>query len=286
MVTSSRPRVVVTGASGFLGASAARVLAMRHDVELVAVSRQAVPRAARVARYHDTPAGDILLHFAEDSDRARVSSLGPAYAAGVQDTLRALLAKGFGRILYASSAVLYGDEAARPHDPKDPVHVADSYTRVKRDAEVAVLESGRGVVMRLANVYGAGMAAQNVVGTILGQVPGNGPVRVKTLTPVRDFLWVEDAARGAVALADAPNLRGVFNLGTGFGTSIEALALTVLDAAGQADRPVLAEERVSRSSILIVDIGGTTRACGWVPQMPLRDGLAALMRTRSVPQPS
>ena len=48
--------------------------------------------------------------------------------------------------------------------------------------------------MRLANVYGPGMAANNVMSDILGQVPGDGPLVVRDIAPVRDYLWIEDAA--------------------------------------------------------------------------------------------
>ena len=72
--------------------------------------------------------------------------------------------------------------------------------------------------MRPANIYGPGMSKNNVLSTILQQIPGMGKLEVMDTNPVRDFIWVEDAAEGIVALALSifkdGNKCALFNLGT------------------------------------------------------------------------
>lgn len=277
-------KVVITGASGFLGGAVLRVLAAQQDVEPIPVTRKEIYGWCRVSDYSQSPAGDVLIHLAEDNDRARVAQSGQAYEEKVLATLTSLLEKGYRRVVYASSAVLYGDADIRAHFPNDPIRSDDAYTRVKRLSELAVLKLPAGIVVRLANIYGPGMSKNNVMSTILRQIPSEGSLEVMDKNPVRDFIWVEDAAEGIVALAlnhfKEGNKRGLYNLGTGVGTSIGALASMALEIAGQPDKPVKTGHSSDRQSSLILDFSDTTSACGWQPKTSLRQGLAHLLHIR------
>jgi len=274
-------KVVITGASGFLGGCVLRVLAAQQNVEVIKVTRKEISGWRRVSDYSQSPSGDVLIHLAENNDRVQVAKSGPAYEEKVLATLTALLAKGYRRVVYASSAVLYGDTDISAHFPKDPIRCDDVYMRVKRRSELAVLKLPVGVVARLVNIYGPGMSPNNVMSTILRQVPGTGSLEIMDTTPVRDFIWGEDAAEGIVALAinhfKAGSGNGVYNLGTGVGTSIGDLASMALELAGQPDRPLKAENTSGRQSSLIVDFSDTTSACGWMPNTSLRQGLSRLL---------
>ena len=274
----------MTGASGFLGGHVLRVLASRQNIETIAVTRRDISGWIRVSDYSKSPVGDVLIHLAEDSDRVQVAEAGRAYEEAVHATLIALLAKGYHRVVYASSAVLYGDSDTRAHFPSDPVQMNDTYSRIKRHLELAILESPAGVVGRLANVYGPGMSQNNVMSTFLRQIPGAGSVAVMDTSPVRDFLWIEDAAEGIVALAlnhfRKSDHGGVFNLGTGVGTSIGSLVSIALEIAGQSGRAVETKRSSGRQSSLVLDFSGTMSACGWRPKTSLRKGLAYLLHTR------
>lgn len=277
-------KIVVTGASGFIGRKVLQSLASCQHVEVVPVTRRDIPGWYKVSDYAQSPSGDVLIHLAEDCDRGRVGELGTAYEEDVLATLNSLLIKNYRRIVYASSATLYGDEEPAAHSVTDQLKITDTYSRVKRLSEIAVLNSPGGVVVRLANIYGDGMSRKNVMSAILGQIPGSGPLVVLDSTPERDFLNVEDAAEGIVTLALGALQQGgaakIFNLGTGVGTSIGALASMALEVANQTDRPVQSTYPSSKKSILILDYSDTTLACGWKPKTSLRQGLVNLMQQR------
>ena len=268
-------RVVVTGASGFIGNALVGLL-RRQGVDVLALSRRPMPGVVQLSDYSVAPAADVLIHLAQESDRRKVDESGEVGVLAAQATLQALLAKPFGRIVYASSAVLYGDATASPHSPSDSINAEDTYAGLKRQSEVRVLETGHGVVARLSNIYGPNMAPGNVVSKILGQIPGEGAVEVMDDAPVRDFLWIEDAAAGLATMAVGEKV-GIYNLGAGMGTSIGNLARLALDVAGQTDRAVKATRPSQRSSHLVLDIRETTSRWGWQPETTLREGLKRLL---------
>jgi UDP-glucose 4-epimerase len=285
MFSGDRPlKIVVTGASGFIGRRVLRLLRKHSQVDLIPVTRQQIPNWCCITDYAQSPLGDVLIHLAENSDRGQVADLGTPYEESISKSLSALLAKSYQRIVYASSAVLYGDADTRAHLTMDPVSLSDAYTRVKYQSEVAILNSPGGIVARLANVYGSGMSENNVMSAILHQIPGSGVLSVMDAEPVRDFISADDVAKGIVSLAlrdsKAGNTGGLYNLGTGIGTSIGVLARMALEIAGQSDRRVGTQTVTSKQSSLVLDYSQTTHDCGWEPKTTLHQGLKELLKNR------
>lgn len=270
-------RIVVTGASGFLGRALMRKLAL-DGVNVIGVSRHCLPGLVQVASYADAPGGDVLVHLAEASDRRWVEANSTSYEQTVRVTLDSLLRKGFSRIVYASSAVLYGDQSESLRSVEDSVHIVDTYTRLKYLAE-DLIRSREGIVARMVNLYGVGMSEGNVLSAILKQIPVPGPIRVLDLTPKRDFLWIEDAAE-AMAIMSQSTVSGTFNVGTGQGTSILELAQIVLNAAGQVGRPLESGPQEVRHSHLVVDIAQTVAEFDWRPTTTLQKGIEILINKR------
>jgi UDP-glucose 4-epimerase len=279
------PKVVITGASGFIGSHVLRLLSTKKNLQAVGVTRKNISDLYAVSEYSQSPFGDILIHLAEDNDRFSVANAHEGYEKSLIESIDALAKKGYRKIIYVSSSVLYGDKNLEPHRPCDPITVVDNYSNIKRRVESAVLSTSSGVVVRLANVYGPGMSEKNVVSTILRQIPGVGPIVIQDASPVRDFIWVKDVAQGIVALVLGvinANIEGrIFNLGTGLGTSIGSLAELSLRIAAENDRVVLSKNLLVRQSCLILDYSDTTSACGWKPSTTLKQGLSQLLQLKT-----
>jgi UDP-glucose 4-epimerase len=275
-------KLIVTGASGFLGGAVVSK-SVRRGWDTLGVSRRpwAPPPGATALRctdYHAIPAGDVLVHMAEDNDMSSVERFGDPYYHAALGLVEKLVEHTRGRLVYASSAAVYGSAETQPHQVDDPVTANSTYALTKLTCEQRVLAAG-GAVLRFSNLFGPGMGDHNVLGDILRQIPGTGALRVRDASPVRDFLWISDAAE-AVCDVIAANLHGVFNVGSGVGVSIGELATRCLRLAGEGTREVQATVRGGPSNCLVVAVDGTTWACGWQPTTPLDVGLARLLAER------
>lgn len=267
-------RVVVTGASGFLGSAVSKKLTIA-GLDVVGVSRKKNPGLFQVDKYSESPSGDVLIHLAENNNRARVNQLSTAYEQEACSTLDTLLKKGYGMVIYASSSVLYGDSVRTPHSELDPVDPIDTYTRAKMAAEQRVLSLG-GTVARLANIYGPDMARENVISHILGQLHNYGSITLQDATPIRDFLWIEDAAEAIMKMVSL-QAQGVFNIGTGIGTSIGELASMLLAQAKVTQREIVSLQSATKQSCIVMDITKAKKDLYWQPSVLLSEGLQRLV---------
>ena len=274
--------IVVTGASGFLGrAVVAEVL--RRGLPVLAVSRQRMTTESsvptlRLETYSDLtpPGGAVLVHLAEP--RALDEGSG-AKAAAMRETFRSLAEKAWDHIVYVSSASVYGDAVTTPRRADEPIKPQGAYAEGKAVCERVAIAAG-GTVARLANLYGPGMAPNNVVSDILNQLGRPGPLALRDAKSVRDYLWIADAATG-VADAAVARPKGPINLGTGIGTSVGALARRVLALAGQDGRAITETAPQPHQSTLVLDISQTFARLGWAPATPLARGLAALLGVKT-----
>lgn len=264
-------RVTITGASGFLGTALCATL-RQMGVYVIPVSRKQSPNYFTVSSFDESPISDVLVHLAEDSNRARVNQSSSSYEKGVLANLDRLASKGFQRIIYASSAVLYGDESFADHRVSDEVNVNDVYTRIKQQCESIVMESGNNVVVRLTNVYGAGMSSANVLSAILCQLPFRDSIKIWDGKPIRDFLWIADAADCIAKMVLGKNV-GRFNLGSGESVSVDELIRIVLDVSNQKGRKVEYTKPSERESCIRVDIQETMKVWQWRPSVLLCEGV-------------
>jgi nucleoside-diphosphate-sugar epimerase len=255
-----------------------RALAERIEVDVVPVARRPLRDGVNVRKYSEAPAGDVLVHLAQDPDRSRVNAAGATTENSAVDTVKGLLSKRYHRVVFASSAAVYGHASDQPHSPNDEIVANDAYARMKLRCEREVQDHG-GAAVRLANAYGPGMAATNVLGIILSQIPGEGPLRVQDVLPVRDFLWVDEAAEGFARLACGEfELPPVVHLGTGVGTSVGEAARIALRIAGEENREVIGTGSSPAKSTVILDFRETTRLCGWRPEVNVHQGLSRMLQ--------
>jgi UDP-glucose 4-epimerase len=268
--------VTITGAGGFLGYHLTSYL-KKAGFSVTPVSRRSLSGMIQVKNYTQTPGDQILLHLAEEPDRGKVNDLGESYLESSAHVVE-ILSKRFQRVIYMSSNVVYGDENDNLCAVDMPVFETDLYSKLKIRNERRVIDSG-GCVVRLANLFGVGMSTNNVLSDIIAQIPGEGPLRVRDDTPIRDFLSVSNTV-SALSQIVKRDIAGVVNVGSGIATSINTLAKLMLVNASQKNREIIATKPSSRSSKIVLDISETVKAIDWVPSPSLKDQLKKYLEAR------
>lgn len=270
-------RVVITGANGFVGAILSQRLSeLQYDV--VPVSRRAIEGGVQVQCYSETPSGDALIHLAEESHRGVANALGASYELSARNLVEQLSRQFSGKVIYASSAVIYGDQNHTANREQDRVVATDVYSRTKLENERTIIESG-GTVVRLSNLFGVGMSSENVISDILKQLPEDGPVSLRDVSPIRDFLSVTDVVLALVKMFETC-CSGIFNVGSGEKVSIGQLADMCLDIVGQPHRDVVSISANDKISINYLDVSKIKRELGWSPSSSLKSQLSNLIELR------
>src|SRR5262249_17745552 len=98
------------------------------------------------------------------------------------------------------------------------------------------------------------------------------------LTPVRDFTYVKDTARGFLAVAESDAAVGqVTNIGTGTGVTMQQLVDQCCEIVGRRPTIAVDESRIrpelSEVMRLVCDNRKAATIAGWQPKYSLRDGL-------------
>jgi len=300
------PRAVVTGAGGFLGSTLCEhLLAAGHDV--VGVDDYSTGSPDNVARFagggftmveHDVSTGipvdgpvDAVLHFASPaSPPAYLARPLETLAVGSEGTRHALeLARVHGaRFLLASTSEVYGDPLEHPQSESywgnvNPIGPRSVYDEAKRFAEALAMAYHRThdldvKIVRIFNTYGPRMAPGDgrVITNFLEQALVDRPLTVYgDGSQTRSFCWVDDEARGILALLASP-WNGPMNIGNPDEFTVLECAEIVREvtgtSAGIVFEPLPTDDPTRRRP----DITVARRELGWEPTVSLREGVTAL----------
>ncbi len=310
-------RVLLTGGAGYVGSHVlVALLAAGHEVlvfdSLATAPAEALDRAralagrdfgflrgdmrdgAALAAAVAAARPDAAIHCAglkSPSDSLRRPALyAEVNVEGTRRLMAALADSPCRRMVFSSSAAIYGPPEALPIREDHPLRPGTPYGASKRDAERLIAEAAAAdlrwsaALLRYFNPAGAhdsgrlgecpGAEAVNLMPNLLAVADGSRPALsvhgtdwgTPDGTGVRDYLHVMDLAEAHLAALDRTGrARGAeaFNLGTGRGVSVRELAAAMAAASGRPVPLAAAPRRPGDVASAYADPARAAGALGW-----------------------
>ena len=291
-------RALVTGGAGFIGSTLVDALLVRgdevHVVDDLSSGRREHVHADATLHVRDIreplldvfeeARPEVVFHLAAQIDvRASVADPVADAHANVLGTLRVLEAGRAhdAQVVFASTGgAMYG-ECDGPADETAARLPLSPYGTSKLAAEEYLatwnrLHGTRHVALRFGNVYGPRQLPKlegGVVAIFMERLrAGEGPTIYGDGEQTRDFVYVGDVVDAVLAAAGRDG--GVYNVGTGRGTSVNDLFAGCRRAAGVEAEAEHAEPRPGDLRHSVLDVERTRSALGWRAATSLDDGLA------------
>jgi UDP-glucose 4-epimerase len=297
-------RVLVTGASGFIGSHLTRrLVAEGADVHALDPAVSAV----YPTRLLDIRA-DITLHEGNLIDRhamdvlvsrvkptivfhlgaythvgkswERVDECVQANIQGTVNLLQALEGAGYERFVYTGTSEIYGgidvpfkeDQSVQPISPYSvSKYAGELYCRIFRE--------GLGwpiVRVRPFNAYGPAQSPDRIIPEVIVKALSKEELLFTSGRQTREFNFVDDLVEGLVLLGTVPDIEGeLFNLGCGEEITIRDVVEKILDIMGHPIDPFFDRlpHRPNEIWRMYSDSSKARERLGWVPRHGLDDGL-------------
>jgi UDP-glucose 4-epimerase len=209
---------------------------------------------------------------------------------GTFNVLEACQQKGIERLVYSSSASVYGDAVELPMTEDHPFNNRTFYgaTKIAGEAMCRAFNDRYGqsyVGLRYMNVYGA---RQDYKGTYIAVImkildridQGLPPILYGDGSQAYDFIYVSDCARANVCALKSKATDSFYNVGSGTRTSLKELCELILEVTGSS---LSIKYEPAGKTFVTNRIGSTKKAekeIGFRTTVELRDGLERLIEWR------
>ena len=210
---------------------------------------------------------------------------------GTFNIMEACVEQGVKRLVYSSSASVYGDANYEPMDEDHPFNNKNFYgaTKIAGEAMIRAFHHRYGlnyVGLRYMNVYGPRQDYQGAYIAVIMKMldaidQGQSPTIIGDGSEAFDFVAVEDCAKANICAMESDSVDSFYNVGTGIRTSLKELAELIVDIT-QCNKKINYKPR-TQNTFVKNRIGCPKKALdeiGFKSSIDLRDGLKRLIDWR------
>lgn len=299
-------KILVTGGGGFIGSHVTeKLMVLDKDVTILdnlSTGREEnIPKGVKFVKGDirdfellKNVMNDIDLVFHEAANASTPKSVeDPKHdfdvnAFGALNVLSAAIKCGVRKVVYASSAAVYGEPKYVPIDEKHLTDPISPYGVSKLAGErycIAFHKSYglRAACLRFFNVYGPRENLETTLDEVI--LYSNAILHNRLITVLgdgnqtRDFVYVEDVVEAQLLAAERNEAEGeVINVGTGVETSINNLVETIEMVSGRKAVTQYAPPRKGDILRSFGDISKAQRILGYKPKFTLKNGIQKLMK--------
>jgi len=301
----------VTGATGFVGAHVARMLVerggrvvclqrdavransldlfdLRRRVTVISGAVEDYPLMERILNEYEI---DAVFHLAAQAivgaaNRSPMSTF-ESNIRGTYCLMEACrVSRTVNRVVVASSDKAYGTHENLPYTEDYPLLGLFPYDASKACTDIIARSFAHTyrtpvAVSRFANIYGPGDVnfSRIIPGTILSVLRDENPIIRSDGTPVREFVFVDDVARGYLMLAERIDefVGEAFNFGAGGSIRMLDLVKLIIRAAGKEGRlepEIMLQHKIEGEiDAQYLSAEKARQALGWRAEISLEDGI-------------
>jgi len=298
-------KILVTGGAGFIGSNLAEKLAENHEVVVLddlylgrkenldssgmefvkgsVMNEELVSKACKDC--------DYVFHNAAMSSSPMFKDLPKlgmeVNVLGFMNVMKAAKENDVKKVIYASTSSLYSGNPL-PYSETQPVTAKTFYEASFRTREIVAQtyyfeNDVSSIGLRYFSVYGPkelhkGRYANNISQFLWDLMKGKPGVIYGDGTQSRDFTFVSDVVSANLLAMTSKIDFGVFNVGTGIGTSFNDLVALISRLLGTSIEPVHADNPIKNYvHDTIADLSLVSKSLGYKPQWTLEKGIRFLI---------
>jgi len=303
-------QILVTGGAGYIGSAAVKALVEKgYDVIVVDnLSKGLKKLVDSKAKFYEVDLTDkealdkvfkendigAVMHFAAYKAVGESMENAVKYSDNIKGTINLLdlmVKYNIKKIIYSSSAAVYGEPKYNPIDEKHPTDPCNYYGFTKLECENLVRWYGRihdidYVSLRYFNVAGdSGLGyidpnAVNIIPIIMEAATGKRDKLVifgddydtRDGSCVRDYIDINDLVKAHILALDVDSSE-IINLGTSKGTTVKELVNTSIDVVGKEFNYEIGKRRKGDPGNLVASNEKAKKVLGWEPEKDIKDML-------------
>jgi UDP-glucose 4-epimerase len=299
-------KVLVTGGAGFIGSHIATRLANNNEVRIF--DNFSTGRPENIDHLNDNPNVKIIREDIRNKTAlenhmidvdyvfhlAAVASVPESIAepiktneiniTGTLNILKTAHDLGIKKVVFSSSAAVYGDEPTLPKVETMPTLPMSPYavTKIAGEDYLRVFYDNfelPTVSLRYFNVFGPRQDPRSNYATVVPKfiesvLSNKSPVIFGDGEQTRDFIFVEDIVEANIQAALNENANGkIFNIAGGSGITVNKLAEMIIALSGNELTPHHEPERLGDIKYSYADIKKARNELNWEPKIEISEGL-------------
>lgn len=290
-------KVLVTGGAGFIGSHLVKALLDKgYEVAVVDdlsngdeknIDKRAKMYTAdivifkHIAEVFSDFKPEVVFHLAAHKD-VRESVSCPYYDAqinvlGSVNVFQLCVNHQVQKVIFSSTCAVYGNPDKIPVSELTPTKPLSPYGLFKLTGEQLLYyyfrtDKLKSVTLRYANVYGPGQNS-GIIGIVVDSVKNGKTVSVfGDGSQIRDYVYIDDVVKANLLSLDTDK-GGVFNIGSGKGTSVNEIIETVNSVSKRKVDVVYKEKQLGDPDKIVLDISLANKILGYEPSISLEEGI-------------
>ena len=290
-------KVLVTGGAGFIGSHLVKAL-LDKGYEVAVVDdlsngdEKNIDKRAKlyttdivifkhIAEVFSDFKPEVVFHLAAHKD-VRESVSCPYYDAqinvlGSVNVFQLCVNHQVQKVIFSSTCAVYGNPDKIPVSELTPTKPLSPYGLFKLTGEQLLYyyfrtDKLKSVTLRYANVYGPGQNS-GIIGIVVDSVKNGKTVSVfGDGSQIRDYVYIDDVVKANLLSLDTDK-GGVFNIGSGKGTSVNEIIETVNSVSKRKVDVVYKEKQLGDPDKIVLDISLANKILGYEPSISLEEGI-------------